>query len=176
MLKRLFILISIVIFPLMGMAQEKYTAYLQRRIAGRGIVVLHQDAELENLVNGGVLPGKTSSSGSSSSISGEMATQEEEGPMVAPSGRHTVANGYRVQIVSLGSTAKDKAKAEAWGRLYKSIFPLTNVYISFRSPHYVCLVGDYKTREEASEMLRQMRETRQFGSASIVRSKINVYY
>lgn len=177
MLKRLFILLSLVVIPLMGMAQEKYTAYLQRRIAGRGILVLHHDAEIENLVNGGVVPSKqTSANSGSSSISGEIATQEEEGPSVAPSGRHTIANGYRVQIVSLGSTAKDKAKAESWGRLYKSFFPLTNVYISFRSPHYVCLVGDYKTREEASEMLRQMRETRQFGSASIVRSKINVYY
>lgn len=173
MLKRLFIYISLVLFPLMGMAQGKYTDYLQRRIAGRGIVVLHHDAEIDNLVNG--ISSSSKAKAGSGSIAGEVETQEEA-PAVAPSGRHTTANGYRVQIISLGSTAKDKATAESWGRRFKGYFPGTNVYISFRSPHYVCLVGDYKTREEASEMLQQMRETRQFGSASIVRSKINIYY
>jgi len=173
MIQKFIIILSLVLFPLMGMAQETYTDYLQRRIAGRGIVVLHQDDEITNLVNGGVTKSRTNTNGS---LSGEMDDEEEETPAVAPSGRHTTANGYRVQIISLGSTAKDKAKAEALGRQFKNVFPATNVYITFRSPHYICTVGDYKTREEASEMLRQMRETRLFGSASVVRSKINVYY
>ena len=178
MFKRLFILSSLVVIPLWGMAQAKYTDYLQRRIAGRGTVVMHQDAEIERLVNGGSVPiTPNKPSNASSAISGEVTSQEVEGaaPLV-PFGRHTTANGYRVQIISLGSTAKDKAEAESWGRRFKASFPLTNVYISFRSPHYVCRVGDFKTREEASEMLKQVRETNQFGSASIVRSKVNVYY
>ncbi len=176
MLNRITLLLSFVLIPLMGMAQGKYTDYLQKRVAGQGQVVVHQDAELDDLVNGKASATASKADKASSNISGEMAEQEEEAPVVAPSGRHTTANGYRVQVVSLGSTAKDKAKAESMGRLFKNYFPGTNVYISFRSPHYVCLVGDYKTREEASEMLQQMRETRQFGSASVVRSKINVYY
>ena len=178
MFKRLFILVSLALFTVTGMAQEKYTNYLQRHIAGRGTVVVHQDAEIDNLVNGVSSNAKPSSAtpSTSESLNGELASLEIETPAVAPSGRHTTANGYRVQIISLGSTAKDKATAESWGRRFKGYFPITNVYISFRSPHYVCLVGDYKTREEASEMLQQIRETRQFGSASIVRSKINVFY
>lgn len=175
MLKRLFILFSIVLLPLMGLAQGKYTEYLQRRVAGRGIVVLHHDAEIDNLVNG-ITAREKDKSQSAGSTMGEIGAQEDEQSMVAPSGRHTTANGYRVQIISLGSTAKDKAEAETWGRRYKAYFPGTNVYISFHSPHYVCRVGDYKTREEASEMLHKIRETHQFGSASIVRSKINIYY
>lgn len=178
MQKRLFIFFSLMIFSLAGMAQEKYTDYLQRHVAGRGTVIVHHDAEIDNLVNGTsahARPSSNSSSTSSGSLNGESA-ENEDAPAVAPSGRHTTANGYRVQIISLGSSAKDKATAESWGRRFKGYFPTTNVYISFRSPHYVCLVGDYKTREEADEMLQQVRETRQFGSASIVRSKINVYY
>lgn len=175
MLKKLFLFLSLVILSMTGMAQGKYTEYLQRRVAGNGTIVIHHEAEIDNLVNGIVNKIKEAIGGGST-MSGEIVPQEEEGPAVPPSGRHTTANGYRVQIISLGSTAKDKSQAESWGRRFKNYFPTTNVYISFRSPHYVCLVGDFKTREEASELLQQMRETRQFGSASIVRSKINVYY
>lgn len=173
---KIILLFSLLLIPLAGVAQDKYTDYLQKRIAGRGNVVIHQDTELSDLVNG-VVSIAVSAKDKVKKIIGEVEEQqEEEAPAVAPSGRHTTANGYRVQIVSLGSTAKDKAKAESMGRLFKNYFPGINVYVSFRSPHYVCLVGDYKTREEASEMLQQMRQTRQFGSASVVRSKINVYY
>lgn len=178
MFKKLFILSCLVLIPLCGMAQANYTDYLQRRMAGRGTVVLHQDAELDRLVNGGSAPIQPSRS-NTSGISGEVTSQEVEGvsPM-PPSGRHTTANGYRIQIISLGSSAKDKAEAENWGRRFKATFSTTNanVYISFRSPHYVCRVGDFRTREEANELLQQLRATKQFGSASIVRSTINVYY
>lgn len=175
MFKKLFIISSFVLIPLCGMAQANYTDYLQRRVAGRGAVVLHQDAELERLVNGGSTPIQPSRS--TGSISGEVTSQEVEGTTpVLTSGRHTTANGYRIQVISLGSSAKDKAEAESWGRRFKALFPTINVYISFRSPHYVCRVGDFRTREEASEVLQQMRATNQFGSASIVRSNINIYY
>lgn len=175
MFKKLFILSCLALIPMCGMAQaNNYTDYLQRRVAGRGTVVLHQDAELEGLVNGGSAPIQPSRS--NNSISGEVTSQEVEGATPITSGRHMTANGYRVQIISLGSSAKDKAEAENWGRRFKALFPTTNVYISFRSPHYVCRVGDFRTREEANELLQQLRATKQFGSASIVRSTVNVYY
>ena len=170
MFKRLFILLSLVSASMTAGAQGKYTEYLQRRVAGRGHVVVHHDAEIDHLVNGGVVTVKDKTTVASTT------QEEEETPAVAPSGRHATANGFRVQIISLGTSSKDKAEAETWGRRFKNYFPGTNVYISFRSPHYVCRVGDFRTREEASEMLRQIRETRQFSSASIVRSKINIYY
>ncbi len=179
MFRRLFILTFLMLVSMVGMAQSKYTDYLQRKVAGRGTVVVHHDAEIDILVNGTAstaAPKDKTVVSQSGTIAGEVAPQEEEAPAVAPSGRHTTANGFRVQIISLGSNARDKAEAESWGRRFKAYFPATNVYISFRSPHYVCRVGDYKTREEANEMLKQLRETHQFGSASIVRSKINIYY
>ncbi len=171
MVKRFIIFFTFALSAFTGMAQGKYTDYLQRKVAGRGTVVVHQDSEIDKLVNGIISAIKEQFSGSSAT-----SEEQEEGPAVAPSGRHTTGNGFRVQVISLGSTSKDKSQAESWGRRFKALFPGTNVYITFRSPHYVCLVGDYKTREEASEMLKQMRETNQFNSASIVRSKINIYY
>lgn len=173
-MNRLFTLIVLLMVAMSTMAQQsKYTDYLQRQVSGRGVVVLHQDADLENLVNG--ISATTTKRGNIPLI-GETSAIEDDLPPVAPSGRHTTASGFRVQVISLGSSAKDKATAEAWGRKFKGAFPGINVYVSYRSPHYVCRVGDYRTREEASEMLQQMRATGQFGSASIVRCSINVYY
>ena len=53
-------------------------------------------------------------------------------------------------------------------------FPDLPVYVSFASPHWLCRAGDFRSMEEASEVLRQIREMGIFREAVIVKSKINV--
>ena len=48
------------------------------------------------------------------------------------------------------------------------------VYVSFASPHWLCRAGDFRTIEEASEILRQIREMGIFREAVLVKSKIKV--
>lgn len=158
-----FLLLLLVLFPLVGMAQEKFSDKLRRRSSSGASVILVQDSIIEELVNGtkqNVVPTDT--------LLPERPTKT--------SGAFNRVNGYRVQIMMAGNTAKDKEAVKSIGRRFKNYFPDVNVYVSFHAPHWVCTVGDYHSREEASTMLQQLRATGQFNSSSIVRSKINNYY
>lgn len=164
----LFLLLSC---PFVGKAQGKYTDALKRQNASGARVMVYQDAELEELVNGSDAPAFTSDS-VSLSVSSEIKKPDNN----RTSGPHTKVNGYRVQIYMAGNTAEDKATVKSWARRFKNHFPDVNAYVYFDSPHWVCSVGDYRSRDEANQMLTQIRSTSQFNSASIVRSKINSFH
>jgi hypothetical protein len=54
-------------------------------------------------------------------------------------------------------------------------FPEQSVYTRFVSPRWICHVGDFQTREEALDLLMQMRKIPGFSEAITVRCKINAY-
>lgn len=163
------LLLLFMLCPIVGMAQEKYTDQLKRQNSSGAAVVVYQDAELEELVNGSGAP-SLSESRDSISMSLQTAIKKPERPT---SGPHTKIDGYRVQIYMAGNTAQDKAVVKSWARRFKNYFPSINAYVYFDSPHWVCSVGDYRSRSEANEILMQIRSTSQFNSASVIRSKIN---
>ena len=163
---KLILLLLFVSCPFVGKAQEKYTDQLKRQGSSGAVVVVHQDAEIEELVNGTAAP-VVSRDTVTTTVENVVKKNEKT------SGPHTKVNGYRVQIYMAGNTAQDKATVKSWARRFKNYFPAVNAYVYFNAPHWVCSVGDYKSHEETSEMLSQIRATSAFSSASIVRSKIN---
>ena len=93
-------------------------------------------------------------------------------------GRKVMANGYkvdgfRVQAFAGGNQRKDRQKAEQIGNTIKARYPRTPVYVHFYSPRWVCRVGNYRTYEEASEMLKNIRDLG-INGASIIKGKIIV--
>ena len=82
-------------------------------------------------------------------------------------------DGFRVQAFAGGNQRKDRQKAEQIGNTIKARYPRTPVYVHFYSPRWVCRVGNYRTYEEADEMLKNIRELGISG-ASIVKGKIIV--
>ena len=54
----------------------------------------------------------------------------------------------------------------------KRMFPELNVYTHFASPRWICRAGDFKTYEEANDVLQQMRETGALTGISIVKDQI----
>ena len=179
------LILLLLLCPLGGMAQGKFTDNLKRKSAAGGVVVLHEDAEIENLVNGGsTATAKTTATPKTSRDSvrttapvttADSAESAEKEP-ARNFGPHTKGTGYRVQICLAGNTKKDKAEAERWGRLFKAYYTDYNVYIAFSSPHWTCRVGDFKSREDAVALLEEMKATQAFKTASVVKSKINIYY
>ena len=177
----LLFIISCFLSPLGASAQETFTQHLTRQVAGEGRVVLHQDAEIDALVNspaahannhgGTVKPvhhGHTEAD--STSLAAESARELH-------SGHRSQVVGYRIQVYAGGNSRQSKSEAHYIGNLVRSSFGNEMaVYTSFISPRWVCRVGDFKTREEAMEQLRKMRATQKFSEASIVKSKIYVYY
>jgi len=162
-------------------AQQTFTDYLARRVAGEGTVVLHHDAELDALVNGQVSYASIASPRAHKPVSAillpDTIPADSGSSVVIPTfGRRVRSTGFRIQVYAGSNTRQSKSEANRMASLVRSTFEDVNVYTRFISPRWTCRVGDFKTREEAVELLRRMRETRKFPEASIVKSQIILIY
>ncbi len=83
--------------------------------------------------------------------------------------------GFRVQAFAGGNSRQDKIKAEQIGEKIKAAIPGEPVYVHFYSPRWICRVGNYRTYEEAHQMLQAIRKLG-YTQASIVKGKISVQY
>ena len=83
--------------------------------------------------------------------------------------------GYRVQVFAGGNTRNDRLKAERIGSEIKGLFPGVPVYVHFYSPRWICRMGNYRTYEEAHEVLERVKNNG-YQSAIIVKGKITVQY
>jgi hypothetical protein len=151
-------------------AQQTFTEKLQEVVESAGRIVLHQDKSITDLVNGALKSG--------SSKKKQVDGSEQDSIETAPAdsvlhGIRVKMNGYRIQVYFGDNSRKGKAEARAAGLRFRNYFPGHSVYVSFISPHWLCRVGDFRTNEEAREMLRQIREMGIFREAVIVKSKIN---
>ena len=181
-------------------AQSTFTERLQKSKAGEGKVSVTQDKSIDVLVNGTTATQqpekiKPEQKPTPASVSKEKAeVKEKEDPKVAPKGNEAQAvitpdttdlhkkvmkgmkiNGYRVQVFAGGNSRSDRQKAERTGENIKSLFPGEPIYVHFYSPRWICRMGNYRTYEEAHEVLKRVK---QFGytSAIIVKGKITVQY
>lgn len=83
--------------------------------------------------------------------------------------------GYRVQAFSGGNSRADRQKAESIGNAIKSRFPDLPIYVHFYSPRWICRVGNFRTYEEANEVLKEIKGMG-YRQACIVKGKITVAY
>ena len=172
---------------LMMSAQQTFTDRLQQVVGSAGRIVLHQDKNITDLVNGTpkkpaatpkpAAPRKqvTDSTAGPNGTSG-ITTPQFPDSMAVDSlslGPKVKINGFRIQVYFGDNSRKGKTEAQAAGRRFRNTFPQLPVYVNFVSPHWLCRAGDFRTMEEASEMLRQIREMGIFREAVIVKSKIN---
>ena len=84
-------------------------------------------------------------------------------------------NGYRVQVYAGGNSRDARVKAERTGREINSLFPGEPVYVHFYSPRWICRMGNYRTYEEAHDVLMKVKSLG-YPSAIVVKGKITVYY
>ena len=159
-------------------AQSTFTQHLTTSEVGYGEVTLQQDAEIDALVNGLALPTSRPNVPSTPVVSAnglpvDSAMIAHDGQSM---GRRARISGYRIQVYAGGNNRKSKAEAQQMANTVRSYFADVPVYTHFISPRWICRVGDFKTYEEANELLRQMKQTKQFNEASIVKSKITVFY
>ena len=157
-------------------AQETFTERLQQPIAGKGTVVLRHDAQINALVNGTAHPTVVSTtrpvilSGRTDTISSLLTPDS----LLAPT-KKVRMNGFRVQVYAGGNSRDAKHRAQQMEALVHTHFPEQSVYTRFVSPRWICHVGDFQTREEALDLLMQMRKIPGFAEAITVRCKINAY-
>ena len=178
----------------MGAGAQTFTQRLQKPVAGQGTVTIHQSDSIDQLVNSAVLATKsatttkTSTSSSSTHSSSSSTTskpttttpQVVEVPDTTGLSQKMIRNGhkitgYRVQAFAGGNSRKDRQQAEQIRNSIKSHYPNVPVYVHFYSPRWICRVGNYRTYEEAHQMLVSLRNLG-FDQATIVKGKITVSY
>ena len=187
----------------MGAGAQTFTQRLQKQpAAGQGSVTIHQSDSIDHLVNSVVLTTKGASGTSSSSSTSRPSStskptssstasntskpstvttpQTVESPDTASLSQKMIRNGhkvtgYRVQAFAGGNSRKDRQQAEHVRNSIKSHYPNVPVYVHFYSPRWICRVGNYRTYEEAHQMLVSLRNLG-FDQATIVKGKITVAY
>ena len=171
---------------------QSFTQRVQKSAKGEGTVTIVQDKAIDELVNGPQATAGQQTSGTQQHQSGETAKKPDERKLEQPStpttfpdttnvadGRKKVMvggykiNGYRVQAFAGGNQRRDRQQAEQVGNTIKANFPGEPVYVHFYSPRWICRVGNYRTYEEAHQMLLNIRKLGISG-ASIVKGKITV--
>ena len=179
----------------MGAGAQTFTQRLQKTVAGQGKVTIHQSDSIDHLVNTTVLtaksatapttkptatstPSATSHTNVASTTSKPATPHAEETPDTTAISTQKMLRGqkvmgYRVQAFAGGNSRKDRQQAEQVRNSIKSHYPNVPVYVHFYSPRWICRVGNYRTYEEAHQMLVSLRALG-FEQATIVKGKITV--
>ena len=183
---------------------QTFTQRLQKSNAGEGKVTVTQSKEIDDLVNG-PQDVKTQSTQSNQNTQSNQKTQflqrqaeekekpqQPQHPQITTQPEMTIdttytdeprkkvmkgykVNGYRVQVFAGGNSRDARVKAEKIGREINALFPGEPVYVHFYSPRWICRMGNYRTYEEAHQILNAVKKLG-YQSAIIVKGKITVPY
>lgn len=86
------------------------------------------------------------------------------------SGTKGTALGFRVQIYTGPSRSEAYAVQARFQRLYGDI----NTYVSYTQPNYRVKVGDFRSRNEAQALMRELRKD--FTSLFLFTEQVNIIY
>ncbi len=159
-----------------------FTRHLQQSGEGMGSVVLLQDEEITRLVDNAPLPvktestsGKTTHSSTTKSKSSHAETADASAKSSdASAGKYSgarvrhKARGYRIEVYAGTGSSAAKRQAKLMESRVRKAFPELSIYCHFKSPRWVCRVGDFATREEAERYLTLIRKQKISPEASIV--------
>ena len=194
----IFLIFSFSHFLILTTGAQSFTQQLQKTEKGKGTVTLHQDKSIDALVNGSAVnttpaPPKPVVTVPATNKNKAKENKEEKKPAVQQQEERqdhvkndTVAQernsirtykttGFRVQAFAGGNSRKDRQKAERTGNELRALFPNEQVYTHFYAPRWICRIGNYRTYEEAHQMLQEVKKLG-YSSATIVKGKISVPY
>lgn len=189
--------LSLIISP-----AQTFTQRIQQTVAGQGKVTIHQNTDIDQLVNNTQLAPMRSATTTltpgtkpdTNDATANATTANTANPATATTSSDTAEpidapvdytkkimrggvkiNGYRVQAFAGGNSRKDRLKAEQIGNKIKANYPNEPVYVHFYTPRWICRIGNYRTYEEAHQMLVSVRKLG-YTQATIVKGKITVQY
>lgn len=101
--------------------------------AGKGVVTIHQSEEIRAMIG--------------AHKHGENVEQEGEATFLK-------IQGYRAQVFSGNNQRKSKDEAFRKESEIKELFPEVPTYVTYNAPFWKLRVGDFRSHEEAYQMLR----------------------
>lgn len=178
---RLLLSLLLLVSAMLGAKAQVFTERLQEVVPGQGRVVLRQSDIITDLVNGASKAIKSVASGETQ----PQATLEnsydnielgDQGGQQKRYARSYSVKGYRVQVYSGNNSRTARQEAYSAAQKVKSCMPDVSVYTHFNSPTWQCRVGDFRTYEEASACLHELRQISDFGSAIIISCNVRISY
>lgn len=79
--------------------------------------------------------------------------------------------GYRIQVYAGNNTRSARDQAGEVEKYIKSNYPQLPVYTVFKSPRWLCLVGDYINYEDAYETMRMLKKETPYKGLIILRNQ-----
>lgn len=97
------------------------------------------------------------------------ATSSTRPPLDKETATRTTMMGFRVQIYSGSDRSEAYAEQARFKRLYRGI----DTYLSYEEPNYRVKVGDFRSRNEAQDLMQGLRK--QFDNVFVFTEEIYVY-
>ena len=142
----LFSLLALSLPALRAQGEHTYTATdststifdeLGRREAGKGTVKIYQDAAIRNRVG--------------TRLRSEHIEKENEQAFLK-------LPGFRAQVFSGNNQRKSKEEALQKEKMIKEMFPDIPTYVTYTAPFWKLRIGDFRSREEAYSLMRELKE------------------
>ena len=190
-MKRFVIILTLALAATAQGNAQNYMQHLKEKNNGQGNVTVTQSKEIDELVNNAntlsvstpttKVNRQKDSSRHQVKVTPEEATHDTKEDTESPAvdtrkkvmRKSYKVDGYRVQVFAGGNSRNDKIKAQRTGNDIKQSFPELPVYVHFYSPRWICRVGNFRTFEEANNILHQIQEMG-YKQACIVSGKITV--
>ena len=193
-MKRLATIMILCAGCLTASAQSTFTERVQKHNAGEGKVTITHSKDIDDLVNGQqaqqaekptktTVPQKQTEQKDKDEKNNLSTATNQDINSLTPDSIDTrkkvmkgyKVNGYRVQVFAGGNSRNDRIKAERIGSEIKALFPGEPIYVHFYSPRWICRMGNYRTYEEAHDVLTRVKSNG-YDSAIIIKGKITVQY
>ena len=202
-IKKVLVILPFYLFTFLPLTAQTFTQRIQKTAAGEGTITIHQNSEIDELVNGPAPTAKPKTKPAETQKKKTPAKpaptpkekkkekeKEKEAPAVQTKDNTTESLqdddeslltpkrkfktiGYRVQVFAGGNTRNDRQRAEQAKRSLKSLYPNEEVYVHFYPPRWICRLGNYLTYENAHEKMLEVRKMG-YESATVVKGKITV--
>ena len=144
-MKKTGLLILLLLMPVLAGAQDRTLVQdLERDVPEKGTVRVESDARLDSLI-------------------GYVSD--------ALSGARIKATGYRIQVFAGNNTRAAKEQATEIDRYIRTNYPDLPVYTMFKSPRWLCVVGDFLYYEEAYETMRKLKKETPYKGIIILRKQ-----
>lgn len=186
------LLVSLFLLSFSPVGAQTFTERIQIVRAGQGVVTIHHDAAIDELVNGRreATPQRRQGNDNQQQRQQQPISQgqnrqqddperqdvrEQTDSIVSSPRRTRRVMGYKIQAFSGSDSRRDRQQAEQVKSELRALFPGEEVTVHYNDPRWLCRMGNYATRAEAQEALAEVRRMG-FSSATIVRDRVRVPY
>ena len=144
-MKKSTLILMMVLFTALASAQQRTLVQeLERDVPGKGKIRVERDERTDSLIG---------------TVSDAML------------GTKIKAMGYRIQVFAGNNTRASKEKANEVDKYLRSKYPDMPVYTGFKSPRWLCTVGDFLYYEEAYEVMRKLKKETPYKGIIILRNQ-----